>query len=229
MSSTTMSEYYSTCSTYRTGGGVLGGAICISTTSAFGVAGGYVIIILVLLISLILITQKSFLVLYSVSGMQSVHLPEMDMTCIWRDSRSGIFAKSFVCRNADKGEKNGRRSVCANWKRLWHRKTMMEKRLRAKEKKSTGFLEGTLLVPPEAKKKKNRKTVLRDHKKTAEGIKNDTATDTDSVAVVSDMTSDFAGNAEHGETVRQDQKDEMPENMPVDEHDGDGFTTDSDV
>lgn len=60
MSSTTMSEYYSTCSTYRTGGGVLGGAICISTTSAFGVAGGYVIIILVLLISLILITQKSF-------------------------------------------------------------------------------------------------------------------------------------------------------------------------
>lgn len=29
------------------------------------------------------------------------------------------------------------------------------------------------------------------------------------------MTSDFAGNAEHGETVRQDQKDEMPENMPV--------------
>jgi Ftsk gamma domain len=57
--------------------------------------------------------------------------------------------------------------------------------------------------------------VLRDHKKTAEGIKNDTATDTDSVAVVSDMTSDFAGNAEHGETVRQDQKDEMSENMPV--------------
>ena len=29
------------------------------------------------------------------------------------------------------------------------------------------------------------------------------------------MTSDFAGNAEHGETVRQDQKDEMSENMPV--------------
>ena len=57
--------------------------------------------------------------------------------------------------------------------------------------------------------------MLRDHKKTAEGIKNDTATDTDSVAVVSDMTSDFAGNAEHGETVRQDQKDEMSENMPV--------------
>lgn len=57
--------------------------------------------------------------------------------------------------------------------------------------------------------------MLRDHKKTAEGIKNDTATDTDSVAVVSDMTSDFAGNAEHGETVEQDQKDEMPENMPV--------------
>lgn len=74
MSSTTMSEYYSTCSTYRTGGGVLGGAICISTTSAFGVAGGYVIIILVLLISLILITQKSFFGFVFRIWVQSVHL-----------------------------------------------------------------------------------------------------------------------------------------------------------
>ena len=60
MKSITLADYYSLCSGYHTGGGVLGGAICISTTSAFGVAGGYVIIFLVLLISLILITQKSF-------------------------------------------------------------------------------------------------------------------------------------------------------------------------
>lgn len=60
MRSTTLQDYFALCSSYRTGGGVVGGAICISTTSAFGVAGGYVIIILVLLVCLILITQRSF-------------------------------------------------------------------------------------------------------------------------------------------------------------------------
>ena len=60
MPSMTLADYYSASSVYHTGGGVIGGAICISTTSAFGVAGGYVIIVLVLLISLILVTQKSF-------------------------------------------------------------------------------------------------------------------------------------------------------------------------
>lgn len=60
MRSTTLADYYALCSDYRTGGGIVGGAVCISTTSAFGVAGGYVIIILVLLVCLILITQRSF-------------------------------------------------------------------------------------------------------------------------------------------------------------------------
>ena len=60
MTETTFSEYYRISSTYHTGGGVIGGAICISTTSAFGVVGGCVIILLVLLISMILITQRSF-------------------------------------------------------------------------------------------------------------------------------------------------------------------------
>ena len=60
MPSMTLADYYSVSSVYHTGGGVIGGAICISTTAAFGVAGGYVIIVLVLLISLILVTQKSF-------------------------------------------------------------------------------------------------------------------------------------------------------------------------
>lgn len=60
MKSTTLLDYYTISSDYKTGGGLIGGAICISTTSAFGVWGGYVIIILVLLVCLILITQKSF-------------------------------------------------------------------------------------------------------------------------------------------------------------------------
>lgn len=60
MKSTTLSDYYTLSSDYHTGGGVIGGAICISSTSAFGVIGGYVIIILVLIVTLILVTQRSF-------------------------------------------------------------------------------------------------------------------------------------------------------------------------
>lgn len=60
MKSTTLSDYFTLSSDYHTGGGLVGGAICISSTSAFGVLGGYVIIILVLIVTLILITQRSF-------------------------------------------------------------------------------------------------------------------------------------------------------------------------
>lgn len=54
-------EYFYTSSQYKTGGGVVGGALCVSTTLAFGTIGSYVITIVVLLISLILMTQRSFL------------------------------------------------------------------------------------------------------------------------------------------------------------------------
>ena len=60
MKSTTLMDYYTNSSGYHTGGGLVGGAICISTISAFGVWGGYVIMVLVLLVCLILITQRSF-------------------------------------------------------------------------------------------------------------------------------------------------------------------------
>ena len=59
--STTLAEYYKVSSQYYTGGGAIGGAICISTISAFGTVGAYVIIVLVILVCLILITQHSFL------------------------------------------------------------------------------------------------------------------------------------------------------------------------
>ena len=58
--STTFADYYALSSEYHTGGGVLGGAVCISTASAFGTVGGVVIIVLVLLVSMIIITQRSF-------------------------------------------------------------------------------------------------------------------------------------------------------------------------
>ena len=59
--STTLAEYYKVSSQYHTGGGAIGGAICISTISAFGTVGAHVIIVLVILVCLILITQHSFL------------------------------------------------------------------------------------------------------------------------------------------------------------------------
>ena len=62
ISGTTLEDYYRECSAYHTGGGLIGGAICISTTSAFGTVGGCVIIVMVLMVCLVLITQKSFFV-----------------------------------------------------------------------------------------------------------------------------------------------------------------------
>ena len=58
--STTFADYYALSSEYHTGGGVIGGAVCISTASAFGTVGGVVIIVLVLMVSMIIITQRSF-------------------------------------------------------------------------------------------------------------------------------------------------------------------------
>ncbi|MDO4337619.1 MAG: DNA translocase FtsK [Eubacteriales bacterium] len=69
MKSTTLLDYYNLCSSYRTGGGIVGGAVCISTTSAFGVWGGYVIMLMVILVCLILITQRSFFGFISKIGM----------------------------------------------------------------------------------------------------------------------------------------------------------------
>ena len=61
MSGTTLMDYFNLSADYKTGGGLIGGALCISITSAFGTAGGIVIIILVYIVCLIIITQRSFL------------------------------------------------------------------------------------------------------------------------------------------------------------------------
>lgn len=58
--SNTLMDYYHMSADYQTGGGLIGGAICISTISAFGTVGAYVIIVMVILVCLILITQRSF-------------------------------------------------------------------------------------------------------------------------------------------------------------------------
>ena len=61
MQSTTLMDYYALSADYKTGGGLIGGAICMSITSAFGTVGGYVIIILAFVVCMIIITQHSLL------------------------------------------------------------------------------------------------------------------------------------------------------------------------
>ena len=157
MSSTTMSEYYSTCSTYRTGGGVLGGAICISTTSAFGVAGGYVIIILVLLISLILITQKSFFgfVFRIWDAVCALARDGHDMYMEGQPERDLRKELRVQERRQRREERQAQR--VRNWKRLWHRKTMMKKRLQLKRRNLQDFLKGRCLFH----RKQRRKRIVR--------------------------------------------------------------------
>ncbi len=58
--STMLADYYDLSAAYYTGGGVIGGAICMTITSWLGLFCSYVIYILVIVICLILITQKSF-------------------------------------------------------------------------------------------------------------------------------------------------------------------------
>ncbi len=58
--SNTLLDYYALSSAYRTGGGIVGGAVCFSMSAAFGEIGGIVIILLVLFVCLIVITQRSF-------------------------------------------------------------------------------------------------------------------------------------------------------------------------
>lgn len=138
--STSFSGYYRLSADYHTGGGVIGGAICKSTTTAFGVAGGYIIIIMVLLISLILITQRSFFdfifkiwdgIVSLIKGGHERYMegqPERDLKKEIRDQE----------RRQKREQKQAERL------------RKLEETLEAEKKQS--FLEGTKLTPPEAPK-----------------------------------------------------------------------------
>ena len=153
MPTTTMTEYYSVSSSYRTGGGVIGGAICISTTSAFGVAGGYVIIVLVLLISLILITQKSFFgfVFRIWDAICALARDGRDMYMEGQPERDLKKELRVQERKHRREEKQAQR--VRELEEALAAEEAGENRKPSVEKKSRGFLDGTLLVSPEARKK----------------------------------------------------------------------------
>ena len=54
-----LGSYFNISAEFKTGGGVLGGALCRLCVIAFGTAGTYAIILAALMISLVLITQRS--------------------------------------------------------------------------------------------------------------------------------------------------------------------------
>ena len=54
-----LGAYFNISAEYKTGGGVLGGTLCRLCVIAFGTAGTYAIILVALMISLVLITQRS--------------------------------------------------------------------------------------------------------------------------------------------------------------------------
>ena len=164
MQSTTLMDYYHLCSDYRTGGGVIGGAICISTTSAFGVVGGYVIIILVLLVSLIIITQRSFFEFFYqlidrflgfVKGRHEEYMegqPERELKKELREKQRRQLKEEKRARHIRELEE-----ALAEEDALEEAEFSEEEIKPKKQKKKRGFLEGTKLIPD---KKEEKEEVL---------------------------------------------------------------------
>lgn len=57
----TIQEFYQYSSVHKSAGGIVGGILCKLFSSAFGIVGGYVVTITLIIISLVIITEKSFL------------------------------------------------------------------------------------------------------------------------------------------------------------------------
>ena len=188
MKSTTLLDYFSLSADYKTGGGLIGGAICISITSAFGTIGGYAIIILAFVVCMIIITQRSLL-----DFITMIVIKICD------------FVKEGHTRYVQgQPERAMRREERARERQLM-REERREERIRrleeeigddeisdddflldpaeAKKMKKGGFLEGTKLTGyPEGKPKKKKKriseeekTVLRASEMSAEDAGTDTA------------------------------------------------------
>lgn len=155
MSGTTFEEYYTQSSTYKSGGGVIGGAICISCASAFGVAGGYVIIVLVLLVSFILITQKSFFgfVFYIWDNVCALARDGRDIYMEGqpeRDLKKEIRTRERKeKREAKHAERMRELEEELKEQELAKKETIEQQSKNQKEEKHSGFLDGTLLVATE--------------------------------------------------------------------------------
>ena len=196
MKSTTLLDYFSLSADYKTGGGLIGGAICISITSAFGTIGGYVIIILAFVVCMIIITQRSLL-----DFITMIVIKICD------------FVKEGHTRYVQgQPERAMRREERARERQLM-REERREERIRrleeeigddeisdddflldpaeAKKMKKGGFLEGTKLTGyPEEKPKKKKKRISEEEK---------------TVSRASEMSAEDAGTDTAHENINQEQ------------------------
>lgn len=160
-------DYYKRSSELHTGGGVIGGAICMSSTSAFGIAGGYIIIVLVLLITMILITQKSFFdfifkiwdsIVSLAKGGHERYMegqPERDLKKEIRDQERRQRRENRQAERIRRleetleAEKQAARALEQENSEAAAALNVMQEQ---QEIPSHGFLEGTKLTPPKKKK-----------------------------------------------------------------------------
>ena len=173
MTSTTLMDYFARSADYKTGGGLIGGALCISITSAFGTVGSYVIIVLAFIVCMIIVTQRSLLDFLTMLVMKVCDL-----------------VKAGHSRFKDGGPERAMRREARARERQQLREERREERIRrleaelaeddeeteeddeflldpkeAKKMKRTSFLEGTKLTGYSEEEPKRRQNKKKESKK----------------------------------------------------------------
>lgn len=154
MNSTTLFDFYQTAARYKTGGGIVGGAVCKVFVSAFGIIGAYILIICALIICLVFMTQRSFLGFFAklftslkgwIGGVRErmkENKPQREARAQERAQRQAEKAQEREDRRQRQAlEKSDADEIAAPTKR---KKKAVSETLR----EESGFLEGTKLVLP---------------------------------------------------------------------------------
>lgn len=161
MSGTTLMDYFNLSADYKTGGGLIGGALCISITSAFGTAGGIVIIILVYIVCLIIITQRSLLDFVTMLVIRILDLVKNGRAQYMegqpeRQMRRQVRAQQRKQLREERREEKIRKleeEIAAEGE---EEEDFLLDPKEAKNIKKAGFLEGTRLTEPKAQKNKKK-------------------------------------------------------------------------
>ena len=166
MSGTTLMDYFNLSADYKTGGGLIGGALCISITSAFGTAGGIVIIILVYIVCLIIITQRSLLDFVTMLVIRILDLVKNGRAQYMegqpeRQMRRQVRAQQRKQLREERREEKIRRleeEIAAEGEEdfLDNEEDFLLDPKEAKNMKKAGFLEGTRLTEPKSQKNKKK-------------------------------------------------------------------------
>ena len=168
MSGTTLMDYFNLSADYKTGGGLIGGALCISITSAFGTAGGIVIIILVYIVCLIIITQRSLLDFVTMLVIRILDLIKNGRAQYMegqpeRQMRRQVRAQQRKQLREERREEKIRKleeEIAAEGEEeedlLDKEEDFLLDPKEAKNMKKAGFLEGTRLTEPKSQKNKKK-------------------------------------------------------------------------